>query len=89
MKKFLIAATFAALTTVCNAIEPDASHNNPWQSPRWVAPKTVDVWTLVVVWKWPELAIYEYPGFGSLESCEAAMATIKLDGISGFAACVQ
>jgi len=87
--KFLIPAAFAALTTVCNAIEPDTSHNNPWQSPRWVAPKTVDVWTLVVVWKWPETVVYQYPMFDSLESCEAAKASIRLDGISGFAACVQ
>lgn len=71
----LTAPAFAQVSTG----EPDTGHNVEWRSPRYVAPKKVEVWTLYIVYSWPTTQVVMYPLYDSLASCEAVRKTLSFD----------
>lgn len=89
-------ATLAALLLTVPAFaqistgDTDTDHNaTDWRSARWVAPKKVEVWTLVIVWTWPNIQTDRYPIFDSREACLMAMGNIDLKASLATASCVN
>ena len=89
-------ATLAALLLTIPAFaqistgDPDSDHNaTDWRSPRYVAPKQVEVWALVIVWRWPEYQVDTYPIFRSKAECLALLDNWDSDKVSATASCVM
>jgi hypothetical protein len=94
LKKLFLAtvAAFAVMNPVSAQVsggDQDVDHNVDWKSPKWVAPKTVETWTLNVWYQsgnsWTVYWVATYPSY---DSCDSAITFLKAPG-SVYVECVK